>query len=273
MAVPMTPDELLTTLRKWNVPFKQVDGWQTRNRDAATGRAFGPVHGFVVHHTGSDGADSINRDLIVRGRSDLPGPLAQFGCDDDGFIWLIGWGRANHAGGGDKRVLDAVIAESYGDYPPASRHHTGSTGAYDGNDVFYGVETFYSGANPPTHDAYASLVLLSAAICDHHGWSAKSVIGHKEWSNWKIDPGGVDMKEFREDVQDLLDSGSAYAETRVNMRRAKRQVKNARRITQLAIENLNVAIEAGHNVRGIRKRLREIRNAMDSEIDILERRY
>lgn len=273
MAAPMTAREIVAQLEKWNVPYQPVAGWETRNRHQATGLIFGPAHGFMIHHTASDRSDEWNRDLITNGYSGLPGPLAQFGCDDNGVIWLIGWGRANHAGGGDPRVLDAVIAESYGDYPPKSNHHTGSAGSTDGNDHFYGVETFYGGTTPPTRDAYASLVLLAAAICDFHGWTAKSVIGHKEWSNWKIDPGHVDMKEFREDVQLALDSGSTYAQTRVNVRRAKRQLKRARAITQEAIQNLNQAIDAGHNVRGVRKRVRQIRNDMDTEIDILERRY
>ena len=86
-------------------------------------------------------------------------------------------------------MLGAIIEESYGGYPPKSREHTGSDGSTDGNDNLYGVETFYSGSKAPNAQARRSLVLLAAAICHHHGWSAKSVIGHKEWSDWKSDPG------------------------------------------------------------------------------------
>ena len=205
MSTPITADQLLAALKKWKVPYREIDGWRTRGRDAFTGLTFGPVFGCVTHHTGDDAPDSADRKVIVNGRSDLPGPLAQFGLNDDGVVDLISVHRCNHAGGGDPRVLEAVKAESYGDYPPASRFHQGSPGATDGNDCFYGVETYYSGGSAPSVAAYKTLVLLWAALCDFHGWSAKSVIGHKEWSDWKSDPGHVDMKVLRADVQKALD--------------------------------------------------------------------
>ena len=68
-------------------------------------------------------------------------------------------------------------------------------------------ETFYSGLEPPTEAARRSLVLLAASICDHHGWSARSVIGHKEWSDHKIDPGRLDMVKLRTAVARRLDEG------------------------------------------------------------------
>lgn len=205
MAAPMTADETRRVLARWRVPFEAVHGWRTRNRNHVG--AWGPVHGLVLHHTGDDARDKADLAVVTRGRAGLPGPLAQFGCDDDGTIWLIGCGRANHAGGGDPRVLRAVVEESYDSRPPRPQEHTGSPGAVDGNARFYGVETFYSGLQPPTDAARRSLVLLAAAICDHHGWSARSVIGHKEWSDHKIDPGHVDMAAFRTAVAWRLAQG------------------------------------------------------------------
>jgi hypothetical protein len=205
MAAPMTADETLRALARWQVPFEAVYGWRTRNRNLVG--AWGPVHGLVLHHTGDDARDKVDLAVVTRGRAGLPGPLAQFGCDDVGTIWLIGCGRANHAGGGDPRVLRAVIEESYDSRPPRPREHTGSPGAVDGNARFYGVETFYSGLEHPTEAARRSLVLLAAAICDHHGWSARSVIGHKEWSDHKIDPGRLDMAAFRTAVAWRLAQG------------------------------------------------------------------
>lgn len=207
MATPMTPAQWRAQLRKFNVPFREIGDFalSTSGRDDETGKIFGPVYGVVIHHTGSDGADSINRELIDRGRSDLAGPLAQSGLDDLGVIDMFTWRRANHAGGGDPDVLAAVKAESYGDYPPHTDKHQGESGAVDGNDCFYGLETYYSGSHPMTAKQYRSAVAWAAAICDFHGWTAKSVIGHKEWSDWKPDPGQIDMKVFRRDVQALLD--------------------------------------------------------------------
>jgi hypothetical protein len=206
MAIPMTPDQWRAQLRKFDVPFREIDGWDsaTSGRDDETGKEFGPVHGVVIHHTGDDAPDTADRNVIINGRSDLPGPLAQSGLNDDGVVDLITPHRANHAGGGDPDVLMAIVDESYNDYPPATHEHEGSAGSIDGNDCFYGIETYYSGGHSMTPAQYDSAVGWAAAICDFHGWSAKSVIGHKEWSDWKVDPGHVDMKEFRADVQQRI---------------------------------------------------------------------
>lgn len=209
VSTPMTPDQLLAQLKKFKVPYREIDGWRTRGRDAATGLKFGPVYGGVIHHTGSDAPDTNNRDLIIKGRSDLPGPLAQFGGNDDGVIDVISIHRCNHAGGGDPDVLEAVKAESYGDYPPHTDKHQGEAGAVDGNDCFYGEECYYSGSINMPAALYRSSVLLWAAVLDFHGWSAKSLIGHKEWSDWKPDPGRIDMKVMRADVQRVLDAQGA----------------------------------------------------------------
>lgn len=205
MAKPMTAVQLVAQLERWNVEFRPLPGWKTHNRNSVG--AWGPVHGLGVHHTGDDAPDTVDRRLVHRGRADLPGPLAQFGCNDDGSIDLIGWGRANHFGGGDPKVLRAVMEQSYRDYPPRTRHHQGSPGAVDGNTHFYGVETYYAGSRAPTDAAHRSLVRLAAAICEFHGWTARSVIGHKEWSDWKSDPGHVDMKHFRSAVEAALRTG------------------------------------------------------------------
>lgn len=207
-STPMTPAQWRVQLKKFNIEFREVGDFakSTSGRDDETGLVFGPVWGVVIHHTGSDGSDSINRDLIDRGRSDLSGPLAQSGLDDLGVIDMFTWKRANHAGGGDPDVLAAVKAENYGKYPPETDKHQGEAGAVDGNDAFYGLETYYSGSHPMTKKQYATAVRWAAAICDFHGWSSKSVIGHKEWSDWKPDPGQIDMATFRSDVQRILNS-------------------------------------------------------------------
>lgn len=188
-STPITPTQLVAALKKFNCKVRYIDGWQTRNR-GDRGDGWGPVYGFMVHHTGDDAADSIDRQVIINGRSDLPGPLAQFGLNDDGVVDVIGWGRANHAGPGDPDVLVAVRDESYGLYPPKPDQKI-----TDGNARFWGVETYYSGGHVPVQ--YDAMVNLAAAICDAHGWTGKSVIGHKEWNYNKPDPGYVDMAKFR----------------------------------------------------------------------------
>jgi hypothetical protein len=163
----------------------------------------------MVHHTGSDNPDQ--RALLYNGLSDLPGPLCHFGLAQTGVIHLIGWGRANHAGGGDPDVYQHVLNEDYtGVLKP--RYHQGSPGAVDGNTHFYGVEIWYDGTHHMNDKQYATLLKLGAAICDFHSWSYKSVIGHGEWSDWKWDPGYkastmMDMSDMRLDIAAVIKKG------------------------------------------------------------------
>lgn len=208
MATPMTASQLKKQLDKWKVPYKEYKDWSTHHRPASTGN-WGPVNGFMVHHTGSDSTDQ--RELLYNGTSALPGPLCQFGLAQDGTVWLIGWGRANHAGSGDPDVLNAVINENYDKYPP-----TDNESSVDGNARFYGVEIWYSGSHAMSDKQYATLRKLAAAICDFHTWSEKSVIGHGEWgSPGKWDPGissgkMMDMAKVRADIKSTI-GGSTEA--------------------------------------------------------------
>jgi LysM repeat protein len=201
MATPMSASQIKAQLKKWGVPFKEYKNWSTHNRNHVG--KWGPVNGFMVHHTGSDGKDQ--RELLYAGISGLPGPLCHFGLAQDGTVHLVGWGRANHAGAGDPDVLNAVINENYGANPPVDNQSS-----VDGNSRFYGVEIWYSGSHPMSDKQYATLRKLAAAICDFHGWSEKSVIGHGEWgSPGKWDPGissgkMMNMAEVRADIKATL---------------------------------------------------------------------
>ncbi|MFM9649961.1 N-acetylmuramoyl-L-alanine amidase [Streptomyces galilaeus] len=199
----MTPAQLLAQLRKWGLRYVEYGNWKTHNRDDETGKPFGPVHGFMVHHTGSDSKDQ--RAVLRDGIEGLPGPLCHFGLAQDGTVYLIGWGRTNHAGSGDPDVLAAVKAENYGDNPPLDNQSI-----VDGNDCFYGVEIWYSGSHEMTDAQYAALRKLAAAVLDFHEWSEKSVIGHGEWgSPGKWDPGYASgrmmaMADVRADIRSTL---------------------------------------------------------------------
>src|SRR5690348_5830374 len=117
MSDPLTPAQIVRAFKKWDVKFEERNGWRTHHRNPVHG-SWGPVHGLVLHHTGDDLPDSTDESVLWNGRSDLPGPLCTWAMRDDGTAVLIGGGRANHAGGGDPRVLDAVIKENYNKYPP-----------------------------------------------------------------------------------------------------------------------------------------------------------
>ncbi|MBW3705334.1 N-acetylmuramoyl-L-alanine amidase, partial [Streptomyces griseus] len=196
MATPLTADRLLAALHAEGVTVVEHPGWRTHDRNHKG--AWGPVNGVMIHHTVSSGS-AASVALCRDGHASLPGPLCQGVIDKAGTVHLISAGRANHAGGGDPDVLRRVVAEDYGDRPPAPRAHNGSAGAVDGNARFYGFEcvNLGDGRDPWPAVQLDAIERASAAICRAHGWSARSVIGHAEWSAAKVDPRGFTMPSMR----------------------------------------------------------------------------
>jgi hypothetical protein len=203
MATPMTAAQQVAQFNKWDIDWKGYENWQTHNRNHVG--SWGPVNGLVIHHTGSDSKDQ--RDLLRNGYRELPGPLCHYGIAQDGTLWLIGNGRANHAGSGDDEVFRAVVDENYGDKPPVDNETN-----TDGNRHFYGVEIWYSGSHEMTDAQYYTLMRLAAAICDFHGWTEKSCIAHGEWQPGKWDPGYksgqmMNMANVRKDILTTIRRG------------------------------------------------------------------
>lgn len=203
MSNPMTVEQLLTGLRKWKIPYVPYKAWTTHNRNHKG--PWGPVHGFTIHHTGSDSTDQDA--LLYGGYADLPGPLCQWGLDQKGTVHLYGHGRANHAGLGDDDVLNAVINENYDRYPPVANETN-----TDGNRYMYGLEIWYSGSHDMTDEQYFTLLKMGAMVCDIHDWTEKSVIGHGEWQPGKWDPGISkgkmrDMHVVRSDIRKTIERG------------------------------------------------------------------
>jgi hypothetical protein len=200
MATPLSADRLLAALRAEGVEVVEYRSWRTHNRNGAG--AWGPVHGVMVHHTVTKGADSSVR-LCYEGRSDLPGPLCHGVIAKDGTVYLVGHGRANHAGAGDGDVLQAVIDER--SLPADKETDT------DGNRHFYGFEAVNlgDGKDPWPAAQVEAVVRASAAICRAHGWGRDgdtSVIGHLEWQPGKVDPRGpgITMPDVRRRVAERL---------------------------------------------------------------------
>jgi hypothetical protein len=194
MATPLTADRMLAALRAEGLTVHEHAGWRTHNRDTATGKTFGPVIGVLIHHT----AGQNDKELCYNGRTGLPGPLCHAWLGKTAGLWTIGNGRANHAGLVDLDVLNALRAET------SPLPHDDQANA-DGNDVLYGLEIENRGDNKDPYPAeqYRQAVLWAAAICRAHGWTEKSVAGHKEVQPGKIDP-SFDMDTFRADVRKQL---------------------------------------------------------------------
>ncbi len=193
MATPLSADRLLAVLRAEGLTVHEHDGWRSHERDAATGKPFGPVYGVLIHHTAGHG----DREVCYTGRSDLPGPLCHSWLGKTAGVWMISAGRANHAGLVDADVIAALRAES-------ALPHDDQANA-DGNDALYGIEieNLGDGHDPYPAEQYRQAVLWAAAICRAHGWSERSVAGHKEAQPGKIDP-SFDMDVFRADVRRQL---------------------------------------------------------------------
>lgn len=194
MATPLTADQILAKLRAEGLTVHEHTGWRTHNRDTATGKTFGPVIGVLIHHTAGHG----DKELCYNGRPDLPGPLCHSWLGKTDGLWMIGHGRANHAGLVDLDVLNALRAEA------SPLPHDDQANA-DGNDCLYGLEIENLGnvLDPYPASQYHQAVLWAAALCRAHGWSEKSVAGHKEVQPGKIDP-SFDMDDFRADVKKQL---------------------------------------------------------------------
>ncbi|WP_328911042.1 peptidoglycan-binding protein [Streptomyces sp. NBC_00234] len=176
MAVPLSPDALARALRREGVRVAEHGDWQTHNRNHKG--AWGPVHGVMLHHTA--GTNSLA--LCRSGTPDLPGPLCIGLVAKDGTVHLVGYGRTNHAGLGSSAVLGAVRTEAALPAPGPD--------AVDGNARFYGfeIENLGNGRDPYPEAQLDASDRLSAALCRTHGWTARSVIAHKEWTRRKIDP-------------------------------------------------------------------------------------
>jgi N-acetylmuramoyl-L-alanine amidase len=201
MAAPLSASAFLKALHDEGVKVVEVGEWRTHNRNHQGDWA--PVNGVIIHHTATSGTGS-SVELCRDGRSDLPGPLCHGVIAKDGVVHLVGWGRANHAGGGDPQVLKHVIAEDYDERPPKPTR--GNADGMDGNAHFYGFECINLGdGNDQWPEAQLEAIeRVSAAICRAHKWSAKSVIAHLEWSMDKTDPKGFGMPDMRERIAKRL---------------------------------------------------------------------
>jgi hypothetical protein len=197
MATPMTAAQFAAALRAEGVRVVEVGDWQNHNRNHMG--PWGPVHGVMIHHTVTSGsAETVG--ICRTGYSSLPGPLCQGVITKDGTVHLIGYGRANHAGSGDPDVLAAVINEQA---LPADDEAT-----TDGNRHFYGFEceNLGDGEDPWPAVQLEAIERAAAAICRHHGWSERSVLGHMEWQPGKVDPRGFTMASMRGRVAARLDN-------------------------------------------------------------------
>lgn len=172
---------LADVLKNAGLKVAPVPGWQDRGRGDV-----GQTLGVLCHHTaGGKKGNMPSLDLIVKGRPDLPGPLAQLGLGRDGTFYVIAAGRCNHAG---KGIWQGLV---------------------NGNSNFIGIEAENTGTHedlpwPEVQmDAYRRGV---AAILKHIGRGAEFCAGHKEYAlpKGRKPDASFDMIAFRAAVADIL---------------------------------------------------------------------
>jgi len=158
-----------------------VDGWE----DHGT-REMGPVFGVICHHTATNsGGNMPTLETLIRGRSDLSGPLSQLGLGRDGTYYVIAAGRANHAGNGIWRQL----TNGNGNFIGIEAENTGRASDFPWPAVQ--MEAYHRGV---------------AAILKHIGQSAEFCAAHREYAlpqGRKNDP-VFDMNDFRNSVAAIL---------------------------------------------------------------------
>lgn len=203
---PLTLKEVTTAFDEWGVRYVVTPGAATRDNGShwSGGQS---ITGLMSHHTAGDAADNLELNVLINGRTGLRGPLCNFGVGDDAIVDIVALGSANHAGKGDPKTLAMVQRET----TPMDREIKPTIGGEDagtigGNSRFYGWEVYYGIRNDPTMNPkqHRALILSQVAILDtldtldtQNVWTGKAVIGHREWTRYKIDPSGVKMFEER----------------------------------------------------------------------------
>jgi hypothetical protein len=178
-------------LKNAGVKFEVVPGWETRGRSG-----FHPI-GIMLHHTATtEPGDAPSLPVVINGRSDLKGPLAQLLLGRSGKAYLVAANLANHAGQGSKEVLDLVRS---GQEIRQDAKEAGRKDSVVGNEFFYGIEVENSGLGEPyPEEQIRALVQICAAILRAHGWGAERVIHHRQWTQRKTD------MSYRGDLREMI---------------------------------------------------------------------
>ena len=164
-----------------------------------SGRSMTTPVGIVVHHTASSAKASESNviAMCIRGVAKVPGPLYNYLIGRDGTVYSLAVDglKANHAGWGNKSVLDRMMKGQ----PVSGKAAT--PGQISANSRLFGVSIINDGLGQdiPTPQ-YEACVAICASLCDDHNINPLSgVIGHSEWTSRKVDP-TFDMHDFRQAV-------------------------------------------------------------------------
>ena len=242
---------LADEMRAAGLSVIEVEGWQNRGRPASTG-SFNPRGATTVHHVGARTSQSnpaAGLQLLITGRSDLPGPLAQIATDYNGNVYIIAAGRANHAGRIGK---PGVVGMPLGG---------------DGNEHSIGNEVMTDGTQKMPKAQEEAIALAAAVITLHNARNSTWAHRHEDISpTGKWDLGQWTTAELRRRVanaQNFVAKKKTTLPVRVRVVRAQllaeiKRIKRARAVAKKKgepIEKYDAAIVALTNAR---KRLGEV---------------
>lgn len=155
---------------KYGLTVRFESGW--KRRGASGGAQMKAVAGVLWHHDVSPRSGTYPlRNMLKNGRAGLTGPLCHIGFDRDGTVWVVGAGKANHAGTGK---VSGVPRNG-------------------GNTRLIGIEMTSAGTRPWDWTAaqLRQMPKLGAALSDIFGLSTSQHWAHYEYQNGKIDPAGL----------------------------------------------------------------------------------
>lgn len=166
-----------TILRAAGLTVIEVDGWRERSHPGE----FTP-QGGVWHHTA--GVNDV--DVVINGRRDLAGPLANLYHGRDGTWTVVSGGVAWHAGPGSAQVFADLRA---GTAARGDAHALGlADDFHNANHYLIGIESEGGvGVGDWPDVQIQSLVAGTAALCRELGLGADQWIHHREWTRRKED--------------------------------------------------------------------------------------
>lgn len=170
---------LPAALARRGLTVETVPGWETRSNGYDL-RARAAICHWTAGPRGTTRRASLN--IVVNGRADLPGPLANVYLDRAGIAVVVSARSANHAGAGNWRGVS-------------------------GNSSLFGTEAEAAGADDFTDAQRWAYPRVNAAYCDLGGFGPEMVAGHSEYATprgRKTDINGYTMDEMRRQVAAVL---------------------------------------------------------------------
>jgi hypothetical protein len=166
-------------LDKFKIPFDKYLDWQTDGHGQMGDR----LYGIIVHHTAGGGTN--DHKVVKNGRPGLDGPLAHCTFERNGRGRLIAAGQCYHAGTGT--------------HPRIGRNN--------GNLRTLGIEGVSNGTSWSSSQYPEEYPRFAAAFAVEYNLPVEAIIGHKEWTTRKIDPGNWDMNAFRREAKKSFTGG------------------------------------------------------------------